>query len=112
MRLEILGRNLGVTDDVSGLVERGVVSALTPFRMRVGLVRVLLDEPVPGGPVRCHILVGLPPAGGVGVGEIAPDLAIAVDRGARRAAEEVGRALARRRARRDGRGVSGTYVLN
>ena len=100
MRLEIHARNVEMTPEVSRLVERAVLSALTPFGSRVGLVSVLIDRPRVGGALRCHILASVPPGGAVSSGEIAQDLPTAVDRAARRAAEAVKQELGRGRGRR------------
>lgn len=98
MRFVIHGENVQVTDDLSAHVRRLTLAALGSFGRRIGLVSVRLYEPLDAAPapVRCSLLLDLPPGGGLGAHAVASSPDAAVRLALAQAGDAVRKELARR----------------
>ena len=104
MQLDIRGHNL--TPAVMDHVERRLRFALSRFGDRIRQIAVRLggpNGPRGGADKRCRVVVTLRPSGEVVVEDTAPDVSMAIDRGADRAQRAVARAIARAREMRRSR---------
>jgi ribosome-associated translation inhibitor RaiA len=95
-RVAIHGQGIEIADPVRSLVEDRVRRALRAFAGRIAGAQVRLWSPMEGNaPVVCHVRVELRPRGGLALGETGPDLAMAVNRAARRLSAALQARLAR-----------------
>ena len=98
MRLVVHGHNVEITPELYSHVEGRVLSSLGTLGRQVGRVTVRVHAPAGAEDAitSCHILVEIHPSGGLGMGDTAPNVEMAIDRAAERAGVAVRRELARR----------------
>ena len=99
MKLEIVGQRIGVTEAVSAHIERRLRFALGRFGARIVRVTVTLadlSEPRGGIDKRCRMIAAIVPRGEVVIEANDVEILSAIDR----AAERLGRVLARELERR------------